>query len=495
MRKSILSASTVLSLALSSSVYSMTNTPVDVDVIYSNLSTLGASYDDVKNIPLGQRCIAKSASDLLLENKPVAYTDWSLEVFSSTKEMHKYLTSTRGGNASGTYYNISGDGGYSSRISKETHLNTDEHAIAGFFVSTTSHLSSKSTGRMQDLTSEAQAAYSDNLTKFRDLCGDGYVSGVTKGVVAQFSIKIESANGSTKVSREKSADLQTKVLGFVGGGISGSERTELERRFSTYRMSVNTATLGYKSGGFKTQVMGIGGLIDFINTLNDKTLYQPVAIQVDFSKYQFSTLRYADKKLNYSKWISVDIDQNNRCARFYNGNGFPNWAENREMANSLLNNGKNISLSCSQAGDMIRKKSQECSISGKFSLCVSPMSYTCSDGGVSCSDVINGDLVPAWGTSFSSHFRYAQKFKSGRTHVREVTYCLPQGTMFDLTRGDKGYYRTSNNRNSIHTHKKLNYRCDKTTFSVKSKGGINFSSDIYLYGIKAYKTPLLNVYQ
>ncbi|MCA6060501.1 hypothetical protein HUF18_11990 [Thalassolituus sp. ST750PaO-4] len=453
---------------------------------HGGLVALGASFDHIREEAKTERCLQLSPAEMLSYESNYVRTAWDVKVVSSHEELSKFYKSNNSVSGNGTYSSFTGSGGYSSQITRETHFEKDTYAIAGLFVRSMTMLNAVSSGEMSDLKPSAAATYHSSITDFRNRCGDGYISNVIMGAMAQFSLRITAVNGSTSVTKSQALTLQADIKNYGSGSGSSESTKTLVEKYRGYSLEAVIVTAGIEGKSeLNLLAMDINGLLKLISDLKNDKYYSPVPIYSFVNNYKFSMPDIQTVKPRFDAWLSVAHQLESRCFIFNND------VEQAALADALLNNGHHITTSCYAAASLVDLKMGECSDANKFSQCDAPVESACQSQGIACSDVINGDLIPSWSKS-DIHKRYAKKFNSGRTHVREFDVCLPDGVMFDVGRGDRGYYRTSNNRNHLHSHVNTSYRCDKTTFSVKSKGGINFSSDIYLYGLKAYFYTILH---
>lgn len=460
-----------------------------------NLISLGASFDSVTKSALVNRCL-KYSPDELLESRidGASGQEWRIDIMENQSDLYNFLSTTTTAKGHGEYDIYSGDVEYVSKVVKENYLDNYSVVIAGRFVYPQYIINSTDVGQLKDLSPYSKSIYNNRgKVDFRNFCGDGYFSKIVMGVSAQFVLKVTAVNGSTQVSRERVESLKAAVSDLGNASVTDERKEEIISTFSTYSLSAYISASGLGgSDGYKIQVMNISDLVDFISQLHARENHSPVPVKAYVSDYRFSTINVDVQSDMYDRWVKVKTELSERCNLFSNDElvGSKYSAINIKIADDMLENDKGIQSACNKSEFVVSEKINDCSKTDRFHLCQPPTVSECTYQGYSCSEFLNGSLIPAW-IPISKHQRYAKKFNSGKTHVRELTVCLPENTIFDVSRGDMGYDRTSNNRNSVHTHERISYNCDKTTFSVKSKGGINFSSDIYLYGLQSYETSVL----
>ncbi|MBU2037778.1 MAG: hypothetical protein KKH95_01445 [Gammaproteobacteria bacterium] len=466
------------------------NKRFDHSLVPSYLVALGASFDRIKNTPIVQRCLTQNPDDMVSANIELnREMRKDIAVVENADELFQFISwDFNGDDPSGYLLN---DG--------PLYFDTTEVAadgedypgiIVGRFLKPVYELISKPIDALSDLNDSSLAVYSNGLAPFRDRCGDGYISRIQMGIQAGFRIKVLSVEGSSVVSKADVVRLSESLSEIMDGNITDIEKQDMLSKHKKYQLGFSISTSGLNPGpDFSVIVLSLGEFIDFVNGLYNDSYYSPIPVYTFVSDYPFETLSVESERRNYTRWLQVQSSLEKRCSRFWGmGN---DWWLHRQLANNLLDNGTAIEDSCRAAFDLAKEKTAQCSDADKFALCDAPVSQACTYQGMACSEIMDGSLIPEW-MPVTVYKRYAKRFRSGKTHVRKVTLCLPEDAVFDISRSDSGYHRTSNHKNYRHSHVQLSHRCSETTFRIKKKKGINFSSDIYLYGLKANPTAILD---
>ncbi len=484
-----LTAIMLLSLCYTTTALSE-NKRFDHSLVPPHLVSLGASFDRIKNTPITQRCLNPNPDDLISENIELNRGMLKdMAVVENTAELFQFIS--RGFNGEDPSGYMLNDGPLFFDTTEVAADGEDYPGIiVGKFLKPVYELISKPIDGLSDLNDSSLALYSNGLAPFRDRCGDGYISRIQMGMQAHFRIKVLSVEGSSVVSKADVIRLSERLSEIMDGNISDIEKQDMLSKHKKYQLGFSISTSGLKpDSGFSVIVLSLGEFIDFVNGLYNDSYYSPYPVYTFVSDYPFETLSVESERRNYTRWLQVQSSLENRCNRFLvRGDGL--W-QNRQMANDLLDNGTTIEDSCRAAFNLVKEKTAQCSDADKFALCDAPVSQVCTYQGMACSEIIDGSLIPDW-MPVTVHKRYAKRFRSGKTHVRKVTLCLPEDAVFDISRSDSGYHRTSNHKNYRHSHVELSHRCSETTFRIKKKKGINFSSDIYLYGLKANPAAILD---
>ncbi len=440
------------------------------------------------------RCISKTSTDMRTNRVSAdSNISWEFNLAKSREELYRSLNTQNGVSGSFTYGSFAGEGAHTDSIMKGTSKVSSNYRVVGRMFAGSYVDFAYSPIDFNDLTTQAKSAYNKGQDYFRSYCGDGYVNAITYGSKAYFTATVIQNHETSTTIKNKNTSLSLSLGSVFGASGSQSKKSKLIRDFQSYRFEIKTMTVGISKAS-SVAVTDINGLVAFIEHVSNPSNHKPRPTLVSYTPYQFPqypTKDFSTSKSTYNKWLAVKDELRDRCSIF-SAKSNPHYQTMARRANEMLFKGQNLIQSyCESATNAVNNHIRNCSDSEKWASCIAPTSQHCRVGNKACAIAINGNVIPAW-VPVEKTATYRKKFKSGKTHHRTFNICFSGNTtMHDLRRGSLGYNRESNNRNGVHKHTSTNYRCDRTDFYVKSRGGINFNSTVTLFGLRAEKTPIL----
>ena len=259
------------------------STPVG-DLVFD----LGQSMDGLRHLPVVNRCIDTAHADLKSSSHTIDTKRFVYEVAKTRSELVGHFSRTQSGDVSGSYGIYSGSAKHDRSVIRNTQNISEKHAI---FMHFENRYLQENSGYvpLENLNPHYQEVLAtEGVTRFRTLCGDGYVGYVVYGTSAKLTLQIESNEMSSETIKSKTTSLEAAMEGYGSAGYTDEEKSIMRSKFSGLTFKVSAYSVG-----IATSISGttdIEGVMNYINQLENTNanVKQPIEYQVvqyDFSGY------------------------------------------------------------------------------------------------------------------------------------------------------------------------------------------------------------------